>query len=357
MIMKKKFVIGIICVGIWLVFRFFPTVTEVIYSEGIFPFFAKIRNFLFGWLPFSMGDVLYTLLFVYIFYFLLKNRKNIRKKPILFLKKSCFFVFYLVFSFFFLWGFNYFRIPLEKTLQIDPKYTIEELFSTTEKYIEEANFLHQQLAKNDTTKVEFSLSKKQIYEIPANSYYFKIDKITDYQLVMSVKSSLYSTALSYMGYSGYINPFTNEAQINGKMVGYSTLITVCHEIAHQRGYAAEHEANFLGYLSAKNTDNQYFMYSASLFALRYLLAEVRKVDAQKYEGFLQKIRKGILLNYKETRDFWKQYENKSEPIFKATYDAFLKANNQSHGIKSYNNVVGLLIGFHRNYTVKEYVFL
>ena len=95
-----------------------------------------------------------------------------------------------------------------------------------------------------------------------------------------------------MGYSGYINPFTNEAQINAKMVGYSTPITVCHEIAHQMGYAAETEANYLGYLAAKNSNNQYFRYSASLFSLRYLLGEVRKVNPEKYKYFQEKIHKG-----------------------------------------------------------------
>ena len=43
------------------------------------------------------------------------------------------------------------------------------------------------------------------------------------------------------------------------------------------------------------------------------------------------------------RLFWQQYENKAEPVFKASYDAFLKANKQSQGINSYDLVVGLLI--------------
>ena len=51
----------------------------------------------------------------------------------------------------------------------------------------------------------------------------------------------------------------------------------------------------------------------------------------------------IFENYKEVRLFWKQYENKAEPVFKASYDAFLKANKQKQGINSYDLVIGLLI--------------
>ena len=127
------------------------------------------------------------------------------------------------------------------------------------------------------------------------------------------------------------------------MIGYSVPITVCHEIAHQMGYAAEEEANYLGYLAALKTDNPYFKYSAELFALRYFLNEVAQVAPTEYESLHSQIHKGIFENYKEVRFFWQQYENKAEPVFKASYDAFLKANKQSQGINSYDLVVGLLI--------------
>ena len=51
----------------------------------------------------------------------------------------------------------------------------------------------------------------------------------------------------------------------------------------------------------------------------------------------------VSLKTKEVRLFWQQYENKAEPVFKASYDAFLKANKQSQGINSYDLVVGFLI--------------
>ena len=341
--MKRRYLLYIVFIAIWFIFRSYPQCTEIVYSCGIYPYIAKALHLLLGWIPFSVGDVLYTLLIEYAIVFLIKNIKNIWKRPLWFLDKVVFFIFSVVFCFFFLWGFNYFRIPLEKSLGIDTRYTEEELFQATEILIHEANKLHEQLTPNDTIKVSFSLSKQQIYTTAWQSFPLGIENITDFSTKESVKTSIYSTFLTYMGYSGYINPFTNESQINGRMIGYSLPITACHEIAHQMGYAAEQEANYLGYLAAAQSDNLLFKYSASLFALRYLLNETHKTNEDKYKTFVPKIRKGILKNYKEVRDFWLQHENIAEPIFKASYDAFLKANNQAKGIQSYNFVVGLLI--------------
>ncbi|MDO4230035.1 MAG: DUF3810 domain-containing protein [Capnocytophaga sp.] len=341
--MNKKYIFYIFCVGIWIVFYNYPQLTESVYSTGIYPYITVIQHYLWGWIPFSVGDVFYTILIGYALYFILKKGKNLWKRPLWFFDKVLFFMVIVAFSFFVLWGFNYFRKPLSETLQIDTSYTEEELFKATQLFVNEANTLHKSLATTDSSQVDFTLSHKEIYDIAFKCYPLEKKLITDFPSVKSVKSSLYSTFLTYMGYSGYLNPFTNEAQVNGKMIGYAVPVTACHEIAHQMGYAAENEANYLGYLATQKSENQYFKYSASLFALRYLLNETHKVNPEKYQEFTSQIRKGIFKNYKEVREFWQQYENKAEPIFKASYDAFLKANKQQQGIQSYNFVVGLLI--------------
>ena len=54
---------------------------------------------------------------------------------------------------------------------------------------------------------------------------------------------------------------------------------------------------------------------------------------------------GILKDFKESYDFWEQYQNPFEPFIKKGYDAYLKANNQQKGVASYNYVVDLLISY------------
>ena len=93
-----------------------------------------------------------------------------------------------------------------------------------------------------------------------------------------VKKSLLSLPLSYMGYSGYLNPFTLESQINAKMPPISQIITSFHEAAHQLGYANEKEANFIAYLSAIKNNDPYVKYAGYTFAFRYLYYEFYKID-------------------------------------------------------------------------------
>ena len=151
-----------------------------------------------------------------------------------------------------------------------------------------------------------------------------------------------------MGFSGYLNPFTNEAQVDGLIPVFKFPTTSCHEIAHQLGYAAENEANFIGMLATVNNDDLYFKYSGYTFALRYCLIEIYKLDPEKYNTILESINLGIRKNYQEIQDFWQSYQNAFEPVFEKTFDSFLKANNQSKGIKSYSYIVALLVNYYNN---------
>ncbi|MBT8272247.1 MAG: DUF3810 family protein, partial [Bacteroidia bacterium] len=52
-------------------------------------------------------------------------------------------------------------------------------------------------------------------------------------------------------------------------------------------------------------------------------------------------------NYDEEREFWMSYQNPLEPIFKVTFNTFLKANSQEKGIESYSYVVALLVNHYK----------
>ena len=197
-----KYSVFAIYIVIWLVFRTFPTVTEHIYSKGIYPYIAKVLHFLFGWIPFSMGDILYTLFIIGIFFVVVKHFKKLWQDPLKILDKIFSKIIRIAFAFFFLWGFNYFRVPLSESLHISKEYTQAQLLKATQTCIDRANTIHSRLATNDTTKVDFWLSQKEIYRIAYNGYPLEKQGVTDFKAMKSVKPSLYSKLLTYMGYSG-----------------------------------------------------------------------------------------------------------------------------------------------------------
>ena len=165
---------------------------------------------------------------------------------------------------------------------------------------------------------------------------------------LSLKKSTWSLGLTYMGYSGYYNPFTGEAQVNGLIKLHKFPVVSCHEQAHQLGYAAENEANFIAALATINNEDEFIQYTGYIFALRYCVNEIASRDLDTYRELLTTINPGILKSYKEMRDFWRSYENPFEVISKLFWDQFLKANNQSKGIKSYNYMVALIINYYEN---------
>ncbi len=329
----------------------FPDVVEQLYSNGLYVYISKLMRYVFGWVPFSVGDILYTLATIYILRWLFVNRKRIIKDTKAWILDVLSAVSIGYFTFHLLWAFNYYRLPLHKALNIEKDYTTEALVATTERLISTVNTVHIAITNNDTVKVNMPYSKTELLQKVPKGY----DKLSKkfphlaYQ-PKSVKRSIYSLPLTYMGFSGYLNPFTNEAQIDGLIPTFKYPTTASHEVAHQLGYAAENEANFIGSMAAMHHDDIYFKYSGYAFALRHCLHEIYRRDPKQYETLVTKVNKGILKNYQEVRDFWDSYQNPTEPLFKSTYDTFLKANNQVDGMESYSYVVALLVNYFENNT-------
>ncbi|MBI6116508.1 DUF3810 domain-containing protein [Salegentibacter maritimus] len=347
---KKGLYILAFLLPLQVIFIFFlggyPELVENWYSNLIYPKISKLMRYGHGFLPFSLGDLLYTFFGILIIRWLTRRFQQKFRNPrfwvidtmaVLSLVYACFHIF---------WGFNYYRLPLHKTLKIENNYTTEELYSLSEILITESNKLHQQLADNDSVSVVIPYSKDEIFAKTITGF-TNISK-TYPELTYkgeSLKRSLYSIPLSYMGFNGYLNPLTGEAQVNTQIVPYKIPTTASHEIGHQLGFAKENEANFIACLSTMNHPDAYFRYSGYTFALRYCLSELYRRDPDKFEILKAKMNVGILKNYREVEDFWLAHQNPFEPLFQAFYNRFLIVNNQADGMKSYSYVVALLVNY------------
>ncbi len=152
-----------------------------------------------------------------------------------------------------------------------------------------------------------------------------------------------------MGFLGYYNPFTGEAQLNLTIPRFVIPYVTCHEMAHQLGYASESEANFVGYLAAVHSTNPLYQYSAYFDMLQYANSELRRRDNTAAQLNLQRLSNHVRGDMQQVIEFDKKTENILEPIIAKFYDFYLKANQQEKGVRSYNEVVGWLIAYYKKY--------
>ena len=321
---------------------------ENYYSDGIYPFVSKVFRTVFGWVTFSVGDIIYLILGILAITYVYRNRRRIWKNKLLFMRDIVMVLAIAYFTFHLMWGFNYYREPLRSKLQLTETKDYQELVDFTRRLIQKTNEVQFKITKDTAKIVTIPYTQNEIIEKNIDGYGQLSEKYSFFTYEQpSAKTSLFSTTLTYMGYAGYLNPFTNEAQVNALLPNFRFPVVTGHEIGHQLGYSAENETNFIGYLVTVNSDDDYFKYAGYAYALGYCLNDVRRGDSEIFNILLGELNGGVQLNFQEMSNFWNSYENPMEPVFKSIFNSFLKANNQSQGIKSYNAVVSLLVAYHR----------
>lgn len=350
--MKRKYLLPLLLL-VQIVFlkllAFFPETVEHFYSNGVYIYISKALRIILGSIPFSVGDILYGFAIVYCIYWLYKNWKLNWKDKIW---KTLSAISVLYFFFHLLWAFNYYRVPLFEKMNIQREYSDADLIAFTQKLILKTNEVQLTITKDSTKKVVNPYPQDSIFGMAQNGYdhLAKIHPYFQYE-IPSQKKSLISLPLTYMGFGGYLNPFTNEAQVNDKLPMYGFPNVICHEMAHQIGFGSESECNFIGFLAGIKNDDLYFQYSALSNALRYCMSNIGMKNEKEFEILKKKINPGIIENYKESDSFWKQYDTFIDKAFHAFYDQYLKSNQQEDGIDSYSKFVDLLINYYKTKTL------
>ncbi|HTL09521.1 MAG TPA: DUF3810 domain-containing protein [Chitinophagaceae bacterium] len=340
----------VVCIKI---FSSFPLAVEKYYSTGMYPVISRALRLLFGWLPFSVGDLLYgsvaILLLVKLFRFIRDLfKKRVQRGYVWNALRSIGFYALLVYAVFnVLWGLNYNRMGTAQQLQLQMKpYTTEELDTVLQIIV----------ARLDSTHVPALQTRQQLRKKPVlfteayNDYQAAKTQYAHLQYqTKSIKPSLFSYLGDYLGYTGYYNPFTGEAQVNTTVPLFVQPFTTCHEIGHQLGYAKENEANFAGYLSGKRSADPSFTYSVYFDLYNYGIRELYVRDSVRALALNKTKPQQVKKDLQELQAFYAAYENPLEPYIRKLYGQYLKANEQPAGIRSYNEVMAFLVAYYKKY--------
>ena len=95
-----------------------PEFIERYYSNGVYPYISSFLRFFLGWIPFSVGDLLLAFGVFSLFRFLVHiNSNTLQKFGSKINSFRCCSICNL-FLFYFLWGLNYYRVPLATALEL-----------------------------------------------------------------------------------------------------------------------------------------------------------------------------------------------------------------------------------------------
>lgn len=334
-------------------FSLFPDAVERYYSQGVYPWVAAAQRLLFGWLPFSIGDLLYAAVGIYLCILLIRLIKRIRqkafdKKDMLRAARRIFGVGLLVYALFnLLWGLNYNRRGIAQQLQLKgAAIHHEDLLPLMQLLQEKVNALAP-----EARRIRPGLASHQRLFGAAIRAYDSLAYSKPYLTYQypSVKPSLFSYVGNYLGYTGYYNPFTGEAQVNTTVPLLLQPYTTCHEIGHQLGYARENEANFAGYLAARTSRDPAFRYSVyfDLYSYgRYYLYWQDSSSLKKLDSTLSPL---VKADRDDLKRFMDRHKNPIEQIIDKAYSQYLRANEQPSGKITYNEVVLWLLAYYRKY--------
>ncbi|HSQ89595.1 DUF3810 domain-containing protein [Romboutsia sp.] len=361
----------------------FPDLIDKYYSCFINKFTVQVLSKISGFFPFSLYEVTMYLIVFSILLFIIhiiintfKNsiysyRKRYGSRRHFFISVAKNYILNILsilsiayFLFIVLWGLNYNRVPLQTTLINNynlsfnknissVKYNAKDLAKLYNFLINKANETRKSVLENNKGVMKANSDYKGIID-RAKLGYDNIDNILP-QTVGSYANPKYvlsSNLMCYTGITGIYFPFTGEANVNVAIPDIYIPSTVIHEMAHQRGFASEDEANFLGYLASINHPDIDFNYSGYILALNHTANALYKADYDTYVTLTKTMSDDVRRDLINNNQFWDKYEGKVDEISNQFNDSYLKANGVKEGTASYGKMVDLLLTYYKLYPEK-----
>ena len=169
------------------------------------------------------------------------------------------------------------------------------------------------------------------------------------------KPIICSFLMSQMNFTGIYFPFSMEANYNNDAYKAKLPCTICHELAHTRGYIQEDEASFIAVLACIRSDDANYRYAGYLTALTYVRNKIFDyADEDKKAEFDNNISDKVWVDIDANRAYWDSVKEKEDTVFNTQtvskissdfVDNNLKLNGIEDGSKSYGRMVDLMLNY------------
>lgn len=244
-----------------------------------------------------------------------------------------------------LYGINYYADSLqERSGLVATGSSVETLYELTAYFAVQASEAGEAVDRDGDglftadTEALFARSVSVYDELEQEFVFLALDD-------MRPKKIGLSALMSYTQFTGFYFPFTGEANVNTDAPICMLPAVILHEMSHQRNIASENEANFVAILAGVTSGNDDFAYSGYLFGYTYLSGALYKENAALGREARDLLSDGCLADLSYCSCYWSGYETVVSTVSANIYDSFLKGYGEESGIKSYGEVVDLLIAY------------
>lgn len=241
-------------------------------------------------------------------------------------------------------------------VEVDTKgksaYTKKNLATLRDYLVEQCNTLADQIDRDEQGTAVYSgdLIAESVHAMETMGQQY--DRLSGYYV--TPKYLKCSEFFSQQYIMGYYFPFSMEANINSVMYITNVAPTVCHELAHTKGFIFENDANMIGYLACIQSDDTFLQYCGYLSVLNYVNNDFYKsVNKSTYKKHVRISDRVADDNVFLTREDWQAVEKtavvKTSTVKKVSNNLLntnLKLNGVDEGIQQYNEVVNLLLDYY-----------
>lgn len=226
----------------------------------------------------------------------------------------------------------------------DPTVNSTAISSSSNVYTYDNDSFEQPLASSETFIVPSS--NQELFDLATTAYRQAARKYSflDGQ-TLTVKPVTMSYYWSFTHTTGMYMPLFMEANVNVSQLPPFLLFTAAHELAHQRFFAREDEANFLAFLTLSRSQNLYANYSAYLNAWNYLAKDLAFLNphllSELYAALPLRCRRDLELE----SFYWQQFNTKVAKNSQRVNDQFIRANGDKRGVTAYDEVSSLIVAY------------
>lgn len=347
--LKRSGIVSLILIVLLIVFTLWQGNThavEIIFSRGWYPVFSYIPGTFFGYLPFSIGDIFYCTSIGFLVFLTGQTVCLLFKKkfyPALLRFSKLINLGLLLYLFFYIsWGMNYYRqsVALNADIRVD-SLKLADYLEVLDRFIDTTNTIRGRINPEVWKGKGRQIEQDMVATVENDTTFRSFLSVSN----VRAKSPLNSRLVSYVGVSGYFNPFTHEAHVNTAMPEVAKPFTYVHELAHQQGIGFEDEANFIAFVRLQHHPNEFYRYSAYLQCVTYMLSELRGIDRNLFKQYRNRLSAKIESDLEEERAFWKAYMGWINDLTALFYNQYLQHNNQAEGIARYNRMTRLVLAY------------